>query len=86
MFMSVLKVDTTQMVSLVLLISNYFINKIAQGRKYILKKKLLSWNNMALSQKKVCTNLYEGSISISDLAKPLGLTSPSLSAKLSRAS
>ena len=38
MFMSVLKVDTTQMVSLVLLISNYFINKIAQGRKYILKK------------------------------------------------
>ena len=38
MFMSVSKVDTTQVVSLVLLISNLLINKIAQGRKYILKK------------------------------------------------
>ena len=30
--------------------------------------------------------LYEGSISISDLANPLGFTSPNLSAKLRRAS
>ena len=86
MFMSVLKVDTTQMVSLVLLISNYFINKIAQGRKYILKKNYSVEITWLYLKKKVCTNLYEGSISISDLAKPLGLTSPSLSAKLSRAS
>ena len=74
----------TLVVSLVLLISNLFINKIAQERKYILKKKYLA--EIIWLYLKKCTNLYEGSISISDLAKPLGLTSPSLSAKLSRAS
>ena len=32
------------------------------------------------------THLYDGSCSMSDLGSPLGLTSPNLSARLSRAS
>jgi hypothetical protein len=37
-------------------------------------------------EKRTGTYRYEGSCSMSDLGSPLGLTSPSLSARLSRAS
>lgn len=77
MFMSVLKHNKSGQLSSI----DFQLVYLQKGSKYI-----LSWNNIALYLKKQFTNLYEGSISISDLAKPLGLTSPSLSAKLSKAS
>ena len=57
MFMSVLKVDTTQVVNLGLLISNLYIIKIAQGRNTA-SKKILSWDNMALYLKKKKKYIY----------------------------
>ena len=54
MFMSVLKDDTTQVVNLVLLISNlYMYYQNCSGKEYILNKKYLpNWNNMASYLKK----------------------------------